>query len=377
MWVLVVVSSLYWLGIAVAGWLTRRRVPMLDRLSAPEPTTWPRVAVVIPARDEGVHITEALRAKLTDGYPALELHVIDDRSTDDTGAQAIAFNDPRVSVTRVDALPDGWLGKVNALQRGVEATTTEWLLFSDADVHLAPGTLARVIAWAEAQSLDFVSALPSVRAGDAPTTVALQMFFRLITSTARLGSVADPNSKAAAGVGAFNLVRRSALAKSPGLEWLKMEVADDMGLGVMLKRSGARCAVLAGRDAVTLQFYPSLAAMFRALEKNGAQAPAPMMLGGLVALLAVELGFYAGFSTPHAWVQLLAMVTFVWAVTTDFLTARWLRMPTWPAVFPGLGALPLTFAMARSCLLAIKRGGVMWRGTFYPTAVVRAGQRLR
>ena len=236
---------------------------------------------------------------------------------------------------------------------------------------------ARVIAWAENQSLDFVSALPSVRAGDAPTTVALQMFFRLITSTARLGSVADPNSKAAAGVGAFNLVRRSALAKSPGLEWLKMEVADDMGLGVMLKRSGARCAVLAGRDAVTLQFYPSLAAMFRALEKNGAQAPAPMMLGGLVALLAVELGFYAGFSSPHAWVQLLAMVTFVWAVTTDFLTARWLRMPTWPAVFPGLGALPLTFAMARSCLLAIKRGGVMWRGTFYPTAVVRAGQRLR
>jgi hypothetical protein len=375
--VLVVLCALYALAGAVLSWRTRARVPMLGSLDAPPPARWPAVTVVIPARNEGADIRAALEAKLSDGYPALKLLVVDDRSTDDTGEQARSLADPRVGVTRVEALRDGWLGKVHALQRGVDASDSEWLLFSDADVHLAPGTLAKIVAWAEAERLDFVGALPSIRAGDAGTKLALQTFFRLIVTAARLGSVADPRSKAAAGIGAFNLVRRDALLRSPGLEWLRMEIADDMGLGVMMKRSGAKCAVVAAPSGVSLEFYPSLSAMTRALEKNGAQAPAPLMLMGLAALLTAELGFYAGLASAVPWVRLVAVASFLLAASTDFFVARWLRMPAWPALFPGAGAIPLAFAVARSCLLALKRGGIVWRGTFYPTVAVRAGQRIR
>ncbi|MCA9706564.1 MAG: glycosyltransferase [Myxococcales bacterium] len=377
MWLLVVLSALYWLTAAVRSSRTRARVPMLHALDAPEPAAWPRVTIVVPARDEGAHIHAALQAKLADGYPALTLRLVDDRSTDDTGARARALGDHRVEVTRVDALTEGWLGKVHALQRGVEASDSEWLLFSDADVHLAPGTLRTLVAWAEAQGLDFVAALPSIHAGDAGAKLALQAFFRLIVSMAPLGAVSDPRSRAAAGVGAFNLVRRDALLASPGLEWLKMEIADDMGLGLMMKRSGARCAVVAAPGAVSLEFYPSLSAMTRALEKNGAQAPAPAMLGGVVVLLALELGYCAGLASAWPWVQALALGTFVLAGLTDLRVARWLRMPRWVAALPGVGTLPLAYAVARSCLLALRRGGVVWRGTFYPTPMVRAGQRVR
>lgn len=375
MWLLVTLSSLYWLITAIAAWHSRRRVPTLQSLNAPDLATWPSVTIVIPARDEAAHIHDALLAKLNDGYPALKVLVVDDRSTDDTGARA--RGDARVDVTRIDELPAGWLGKVHALQRGVEASDSEWLLFSDADVHLAPGTLRRVIAWAEVNQVEFVSALPSIKAGDAPTTVALQAFFRLIVMAGRLFAVANPNSTAAAGVGAFNLVKRSALQRTEGLAWLKMEIGDDMALGVLMKRAGVKCAVIIAKEAVSLQFYPSLAVMFRALEKNGAQAPAPMMFGGLLALTAVELGFYAGFWSDSAWLQLVSLTTFALAVHTDWSVSRWLRMPSWTALLPGLGSLPLNFAMLRSCFLATTRGGVVWRGTFYATAVVRAGQRLR
>ena len=135
--VLLGLSAFYWLAAAVTvGW-SRARVPVLSALPLRPLPRWPTVSIIVPARDEGAHLHEALRAKLADGYPALQVLVVDDRSADDTGAQARALGDPRVVVTRVEELPEGWLGKVNALQRVVEASTAEWLLFSYADVHLA------------------------------------------------------------------------------------------------------------------------------------------------------------------------------------------------------------------------------------------------
>jgi cellulose synthase/poly-beta-1,6-N-acetylglucosamine synthase-like glycosyltransferase len=197
---------------------------------------------------------------------------------------------------------------------------------------------------------------------------------RMIILGARLPLVERADSSAAMGVGAFNLVRRSALAESPGLEWLKMEIADDMGLGVMMKKSGARCAAAVSGEAVSLQFYPSLRVMTKALEKNGAQAPAALMVFGNLVLATVELGFYAGFFTSLWWV---AVLIWLLAAVTDFTLASWLCAPRWPALMPGLGVLPLAFAVARSSILAALRGGVVWRGTFYSTAAVRAGQRIK
>ncbi len=86
-----------------------------------------------------------MRAKLASDYPDLEIVLVEDRSTDDTPriADAIAARDPRVRVVHIDSLPEGWLGKVHALEVGVKASTGEWFLLSDADVHLSPTILKR------------------------------------------------------------------------------------------------------------------------------------------------------------------------------------------------------------------------------------------
>lgn len=376
MW-LVTLSFLYWLLQSLLALRTRLALKTVSSLPAPQRTTWPTVSIVIPARDEGAHVLEALRAKLADGYPALEVVLVDDRSTDDTAAQARSLNDPRLTVTRVDSLPDGWLGKVNALQQGLLAARGEWILFSDADVHLAPGTLARVISWAEAEGVDHLSALPKIIPAGPGITLALTAFFRFIVTYARLWAVERPASKAAAGVGAFNLFRRRALEKSEGLSWLKMEIADDMALGLLLKRAGARQRVLVAQEAVSLEFYPSLRAMGRALEKNGAMAPAAVTLFGLALVCALELGYLAAVLSADPRVHGLGLISWLLGAATQLGISRWLRVPLWPALMPGLGVVPLAFAIARSALLAWRRGGVTWRGTFYPTAVVRAGTRIK
>lgn len=370
-------SALWWTVQAIAIARAARRLPRVADMPRESRSRWPQLSLIVPARDEARHLASAVRARLAEGYPDLELVIVDDRSTDDTGeiADRLAAADPRVLVEHITALPDGWLGKVHAMHRGLARARGEWVLFSDADIHLAPGTLERVLAWAERAGVDHVAGLPALSARGPLIAPSLAGFFRMFTGLARLTAVADPASKAALGSGAFNLVRRAALARTPGLAWLKMEIGDDVALGVMLKRSGARQAVVIGKGFIHLEFYPSIHAMIRALEKNGATAPAPVLLGAVFMLGVLELGYLVGLTLdgPGPW---LAASTAGLAIATQAGLGRWLGLPRWPALLPGLSILPLGWAVARAAVLAWHRGGVMWRGTFYPTAVVRAGRRL-
>ncbi len=375
---LVVLSAAWWL--AQLGLILRARGALTRVAALPLEArpTWPTVSVVIPARNEGAHVRAALEAKLADGYPALQVVLVDDRSTDDTGAQAraIAAGDARVSVVRVEALPEGWLGKVHALQRGLEQARGPWLLFSDADVHLAPGTLQRLVAFAEARGAEHVCALPQIVSRGPGVAIALAHFMRLVSTLFRPWAAEDPSSSAFIGVGAFNLFRREALERTAGLEWLKMEVGDDGALGLLLKRTGAKQVAVVGAEAVSLEFYPSLRAMLRALEKNGATAPWPLLLLGSAALVALELGWLAAAVAPTPLAIGVGVLGVVAGVAAQGLAASWLSLARWPALLPGSGMLLLGVAIARSALLAAVRGGVVWRGTFYPTATVRAGQRV-
>lgn len=376
--VLTVLGFLYWGTMALLLRRVMRAVPLVRELARTPPAQWPRVSVIMPARNEERTLEPALRSKLKETYLELEFILVNDRSTDATGAVADAFarTEPRLQVVHVDALPEGWLGKVHAMQRGYERASGEWVLFSDADIHLEPGVLERVVAYAEQEQCDHVCILPAVTCSGFVLQATLATFFRILCVGARLWAVPDPRSSAAIGVGAFNLVRRAALARTPGLEWLKMEIGDDAALGVMLKRSGARQAVLNGRSAVSLEFYPSLQALTRALEKNGASVPFPAILVSNLLLGVLECGFLAGFGSGHLPLVLLSAVTWAVAAGATLGLCRWLGFKPGSAWFPFLGVLPLAWAMVRSGALALVRGGVMWRGTFYPTPVVRAGLRL-
>ena len=125
-----------------------RRCPQLGALCPPEPPSWPELGVVIAASNEAETIEPALRSLLAQDYPSLEIVMVDDRSTDRTGTivDHLAASDARISRVHVRVLPAGWLGKVHALQRGVERVRGDFVLFTDADIHFAPGALRRAVA---------------------------------------------------------------------------------------------------------------------------------------------------------------------------------------------------------------------------------------
>src|SRR5687768_12486517 len=167
-------TVLFWLAVAtLAAWVVgaaevwrgNRSVGFLAELPPLRDAAPPRLSIVVAARDEERNIEAALGSVLAQGYPALEVVVVDDRSTDATGSilHRMELRHPRLRVIRVDDLPDGWLGKNHALQVGAAAAAGEWLLFTDADVVLAPGTLERAIGFAAARGVDHLAVAPELR----------------------------------------------------------------------------------------------------------------------------------------------------------------------------------------------------------------------
>lgn len=363
-------SLVYWLFVGFVLVRTLKGVSGVE----PQPplARWPLLSIVVAARDEEAEVERALRSKLRESaYPNLELIFVNDRSSDATGsiADSIAKEDPRLRVVHLQTLPEGWLGKIHAMQRGLEIARGTWVLFSDADVRFAPGTLKSVVAKAETENADHIAVLPHLDSQGRFARAALGAFCRGLIAATRLWAVSKQRSSAAIGIGAFNLVRRSTLSRTPGLQWLKMEVADDVALGVMLKRAGARALVLNGKDAVWVQYYPTYRALLRGLEKNGADAPFALLVLGAALLCVLEAGFLLGG-------PVLASLGLVLAVAVSKGTARWVGLQGRSWLLPPLGMGLFAFAFVRSAGLALWRGGVLWRDTFYPTAQVRAGRRL-
>jgi dolichol-phosphate mannosyltransferase len=93
------------------------------------------VSVVIPARDEEARIAGAL-APLRDERGVTEVLVVDDRSSDATAEVARAHG---ARVVAGAPLPEGWTGKVWALEQGLRAATGEFVVFLDADTRPEAG----------------------------------------------------------------------------------------------------------------------------------------------------------------------------------------------------------------------------------------------
>jgi glycosyltransferase involved in cell wall biosynthesis len=357
------------------------RLRRLDRSAAPEPREWPRVSVIVAARDEARDIAATVATRLADDYPALELILVDDRSGDGTGrlAAEAAAGDPRFALVRVDDLPAGWLGKVHAMRRGAERATGEWLLFSDGDISVAPGTLRRAIAHCAAERLDMLALVPALEPGSVLVDSIWTVFLRAVMVLVDPGAVRDPRRKAAMGSGGFNLVRREALARTAGLEDLRLETGDDVALAVMVKRAGGRVDLADGSRLVSVPMYRNVGQFLRGIEKNGSSAahiPLPIFAAANLLLWALVFAPLAGVALGPGWLRLLGAATFS-LYTAGEVTGLVRNARRWPgALLWPIGGAVMSFGLVRAAYLAKKNRGVTWRGTFYSLDALRAGRRL-
>lgn len=349
------------------------------------PDRWPTVSVVVTALNEETTIEPALRTLLASTYPELQLIAVNDRSIDGTGEviDRLAMEDQRLTPLHIRDLPDGWLGKIHAMSVGAKAARGEWLLFTDADVHFHNRVIERVITVAERERLDHFTLWPSLLGNSLPLRAALVAFTTNLLILLRPHRVGGPDSRGFVGIGAFNMVRRKSLEQTQGLEWLRMEVVDDTGLARMMVDGGFRSSWRSAGPDLTVEWYPSVSAMLRGLEKNMYGAFSHFRFNFFLVKLALVLPFvlapYLAVSSGGPWWLVLsgwlAIGTWWWL---SWLTAKAAGFGIAEALLaPFLGGGIMFTALARSTWLTLRNGGIRWRGTFYPLEQLRAGARLR
>jgi len=385
------VGCVYWLWMFVGTVRTVRSVPFLAQSDSPPPPKWPKLSIVIPACNEAAALESALCSVLEQDYPALELILIDDRSTDGTATivDRMAARDPRIVAIHVEQLPEGWLGKVHALDLGARKAGGSWLLFTDADVHMAPGALRRAVAHAVHHAIDHLAAIPDFWPNSLLVDASLALFCRTFVVGMRVWAVADPKSDISIGVGAFNLVRREAFQRTEGFSWLRMEVGDDLGLGRMLKQSGARPCLVNAHGLLGLHWYRTLQEMALGAEKAYATVAHCSLFRAIVlsiVLVAMEWAPLAALAGCFLVFQPVRLVPgLLWsgvamlaaAVGCSVILARWGKCRVLPSLLFPLAAPVAAGIALRSAWLGCRRGGIIWRGTLYPKDQLLAGRRLK
>ncbi len=325
-------------------------------------------------------LAAAARSWLALDHPGLELVVVDDRSSDATAEvlRAAVADDPRARVLGVDRLPGGWLGKVHALDVGVRATRAPWVVFTDADVSMHPRALTVALRAAECWGADHVALLPRFVAGGWLLRAFVVGFALLLTVLVRPWEAPDPRSPRALGVGAFGLYRRRALERAGGLAVVRARPDDDLALAQAVKAAGGRSCVAFAPDLLEVDWYPSLPAALRGLEKNafsGVGYRIGLLNLAVLGLLATHVAPFAlallgpAAARGPAW-GVVAIVLVVYAVH-----GRWARHAPWYGLAHPVTVVLLVVALVRAAVLALATGRVRWRGRSYPLAWLRERAR--
>ena len=274
MWITVafIITTVFFVGVTVATLYHQRwarRLPALDTLTAPAvgvPAGTVRCSVIVAARDEEARLEATVRHLLAQRHVALEVIVVDDRSTDATGNILATPEDMRVRPMRVGHLPENWLGKCHACHVGASVATGDWLLFTDADCWLKPDVIARALRVAARDAADHITLTPGVAA---ETLGARAYHLAFLGSLANwISGVNRDRSGAYLGIGAFNLVRTPAYRASGGYEALRLTVVDDIKLGLLLQRAGSRTRAFLGGPDVECHWGTTVPHMIKIMEKN-------------------------------------------------------------------------------------------------------------
>ncbi len=353
------------------------------------------LTVVVPAKDEAEKIVATLDALVASDYPRMKILVMDDRSTDGTAAivdEYLAVYRARVAaaktmqpgilkqaplpgleVIHITELPEGWLGKTYALAVATEHSRSDYILYTDADVLFSPSMLRRAMAYAEASEADHLVVLPTMQVKSRGEGIVLGFFQIMGMWAAQLWKVDDAESRRdAIGVGAFNLVRRSAMEEIGG--WLpqRMAVVEDITLGRRMKAAGMRQRVAFAPGLVLVHWAKGAGGLLRGMTKNLFSSFGFNPLLVLVAclwILIVCLLPIAGLGWPPAIFPALITMVCIGAMYRAMGDISWIDA-RYGWLYP-LGAVGMIFAMLRSMVVVLWQGGVTWRGTKYSIADLR------
>jgi hypothetical protein len=188
--------------------------------------------------------------------------------------------------------------------------------------------------------------------------------------------VADPKTKDFMGVGAFNLICREVYEAIGTYQALRFEVLDDMKLGKVVKTGGHAQRNVFGRGLLSIHWAKGAMGVVENLTKNMFAVMSFQWwraAASAFALAFLNLMPFVGILLAHGWARVPYAVALASMFGIYVGMSRMSDIPAYYIVLHPLSSVLFVYILLRSMFLTLVRGGVVWRGTFYPLEELRRG----
>src|SRR5215470_4663170 len=334
-----------------------------------EPTiSVPTISAIVPARNEEANIADCVRS-IALQREVLEILVVNDQSEDRTAeiVRSLVSAIPRLRLLETTELPNGWVGKNNAVWLGAQEAKGKWLLFTDADAVLAPGATAKAFQLALENSAALVSFSPEQTLKAWYEKALIPFVYCRLARKFSYADVNDPKKPAAAANGQFLLIQRSTYDAVGGHAAVASEVLEDVALARRVKHDSWGIWFGSGTGLVSVRMYRSFRSMWAGWRKNLYQ-----LMGGLSG------SFLNEFESSIPWMTILVLLfgikfplaTFVGVVLLLFRQISYgleLARNRFPFKFI-IYYIPAVFLYAGVLLASYRsysKGKVAWKGREY------------
>ncbi|WP_421379422.1 glycosyltransferase [Bacillus salacetis] len=374
--ILLLINIIGWMIIGSGMFWGLRKIDSLEKSEAVH--DGPLVSIIIPARNEAHTIGKSIQSQLNLNYKNIEWIIVNDRSTDETGAEIarIASMDYRIKILHLTELPKGWLGKNHALYQGYIRSQGELLLFTDADIHFHPDSISKAVNVLQSEEADHLTAAPALKAKGFWLKTFIAFFLFGFSYFKRPWKANDRTSPVGMGIGAFNLITRSAYKEIGTHERLRNRPDDDLQLGVKIKEHRLTQRMVTAISLLSVEWYPTLRSALQGLEKNtfaGLHYRYSMVGLAIAGIFFSQVFPFLALLAPDFGIRLLSsavilLIFFSYLMVikkmTDFHPGLFLVLPVTAVIF--------IFSIIRAIALTFVRGGVVWRGTKYSLEELRS-----
>lgn len=339
----------------------------------------PLLTIIVPAHNEAKRIGECVESILRQDYPNLGLVVVDDRSDDGTAARIdeAAAGDQRLTVHRVDLLPEGWNGKSHAACCGARLAGTEWILFLDADCRLEPGGLSSAMAYALETRADLLSLWPRDGSVGFWERLLVPLCGAMIVIWYGRANVSDNGTNRAFANGQFLLIRQAAYRRIGGHESVKEALVEDIPLAQIARDRGLSVHSAIGTDICSVRMYAGLREVLYGWQRIflGVLTPGQILLcaisilvGSLPPYVVVPLLIWRMPIHDHMWgltFLLLGILHFFSLMATSIRFFSMARCRLRYLVLYPFSCVGVLFILGTAFLRSMGRSEITWRGTTY------------
>jgi chlorobactene glucosyltransferase len=372
-----------------------RESPKLQQYAQPCNGVFPRVSVIVPARNEEDYISGCLDSLIKQDYPNFEIILIDDSSKDRTWEimqNYTAKYNGMITSLRAGPRPHGWVGKNWACYRGYLLSKGDLLLFTDADTKHSASTMRSAVQFLGRQNFDAITLIPRLLCRDFWTRITLPLLTVFLHTRFSALRVNNPATKIGYFFGSFYLITRTAYEAVGTHNLVRQELVEDGALGAELKRRRFAIKMVKGEQYVTAVWARDFTTLWHGLRRllipiytQKGYATVFMMVAVIFLLLMpfilmpFSMGFYVlspefvsknggrnnvqvvAASVASAGALGVALIFLCAAVQSKLGV---FQSPLY-ALFCPLAAVIICSCFLSSLYDATKGGSVMWRGRQY------------